>query len=520
MRGKTILWLSLAIMLIAVPFMASPVISNAPTEIYIDPSTVQTNPTEYFYFDVKVANVPEPGAAVWEFKLTWDTDLTAFPPSEDAWLMYITEGNFLKSLNNTHMNVNPQYAFGFIQVGCYLLGPGGATEDGTLCNIALYCKESGVSDLHLYDTFLTTEDGVHIDPETADGYFYTKMPFVDFTITPPNPLPGDEVTFNASACWDPDDGAPGPGQITDYSWDFGDGGTGSGMIATHTFMDYSRGGFPVTLTVTDNDAEVWSKTKKLKIWRDMAAVDIWPTDYDWAVTYTEVWIGMIDPLAGIPYMEFITTTTNFGTVTETYQLYLYMDLDTTVIGDEITLMDHTLTLGPGKGSGFSHWGYLMLDHKLDPCGLYTLTAIVESTNDQDPTNDMLQTTLHVRGARAFANSAPLSPRHFKIKAHGDTFKFKAKLANMEDPASPPDGIWARVAFDVVDEMAVPVGTFRTDAVYLLNGEETDQLLATWEGITEEDAGTYYVESYSEFGFDGVDFPYAGLVSTYSFTIVP
>jgi len=507
-------------MLIAVPFMASPVISNALPEMYINPSTVQTNPTEYFCFNIDVSDIPAPGVAVWEFKLTWNTDLTAFPPNEEAWLMYITEGDFLTSIGSTAINVDPQFAFGYIQVGSYLLVPGSATGDGTLCNIYLYCKESGVSDLHIYDTFLTTQDGVHVDHETTDGYFYTTKPFVDFTITPPNPLPGEEATFDASACWDPD-GVGLPPEITDYSWDFGDSGTGSGMIATHTFTDYSRDGFAVTLTVTDNDAETWSKTKMLKIWRDMAAVDIWPTDYDWAVTYTEVWIGMIDPLAGIPYMEFIATTTNFGTVTETYHLYLYMDLDTSVLGDEYVLMDDTLTLGPGTGSGFSHWGYLLLSDEHMSCGLYTLTAIVESTNDQNPTNDMLQTTLHIRGANAFANSAPLSPRHFKISAQGDTFKFKGKVENMEDPASPPSGIWARVAFDVVDEMAIPIGTFRTDAVYLLNGEASDLLVATWEGFGVEDVGTYYVASYSEFSLDGMDFSHVGVeTGAYSFTIVP
>lgn len=301
------MWLSLAIMLIASPFMASPVISTTPPEIYIDPSTIQTNPTEYFFLDIKVANVPAPGVAVWEFKLTWDTDLTAFPPSEEAWLMYIIEGDFLTSVGPTKVNVDPQFAFSYIQVGSYLTIPGSASGDGTLCTIWLYCKESGVSDLHIYDTILTTQDLVHIDHETADGYFYTTKPFVDFTITPSNPLPGDEVTFDASACWDPD-GVGLPPEITDYSWNFGDSGTGSGMIVTHTFMDYSKNGFPITLTITDNDAEVWSKTKKLKIWRDMAAVDIWPTNYAWDLTYTEVWLDMVDPIAGIPYMEFITTT--------------------------------------------------------------------------------------------------------------------------------------------------------------------------------------------------------------------
>lgn len=516
MRGKNILWLCLATLLIASAFMTSPVMSVDPPEIYIDPDTIQTNPEEYFYFEVKVDGVIAPGAAVWEFKLAWNIDLTEFYPNEDVWLMYVTEGDFLTSVGTTHMDISPVFAFGYIQVGSYLTLPGAAVGDGTLCEIWLYCKESGVSDLHLYDTLLTTEGNVPIAHDVADGYFYTTKPYVDFTITPPNPLPGDLVTFNASACWDPDGGT-----IDAYDWDFGDTGTGSGMIVTHTFMDYSKDGYPVTLTATDDELETWSKTKMLKIWRDMAAVDIWPTNYDWGNTYTDVYRGMIDPWAGVPYMEFIATSTNFGTVPETYQLYLYMDLDTGVIGDEIVLMDDIHTLQPGTGSGFSHWGYLMLDDSLLACGLYTLTLTVSSTNDQNPGNDMLQSTLyvHARG-QATAHKAPQSPRHFKISAQGDIFTFKGRIKNMEDKKNAPDGIWARLAFSVISEMGVPIGTFKTDAVYLLNGEMTpDPLLATWEGFGMEDVGTYYVSSYCEFGSDGVSFPCVGVeTGAYSFTL--
>jgi hypothetical protein len=245
------------------------------------------------------------------------------------------------------MDVNPQFAFGYIQVGCYLTEPGAATGSGSLCLIVLECVESGVSDLHLFDTMLTEEDGDPIAHGTADGSFYTTKPFVDFTITPPNPLPGEVVTFNASACWDPDGGT-----VDYFDWDFGDTGTGSGMIVTHTYTDYNTPGYDVTLTVTDDDMETWSKTKKLRIWRDVGVVDIWPTDYAWEVTYVDVFHGMIDHYVGIPYMEFIVTSTNFGTVTETFDLTLYMDLDTLVIGDEIVLIDQDgFTLGPVGAQG-------------------------------------------------------------------------------------------------------------------------------------------------------------------------
>jgi PKD repeat protein len=67
----------------------------------------------------------------------------------------------------------------------------------------------------------------------------------------------DEITFNASASYDPD------GYLTNWAWDFGDGTNGEGEIITHTY--FSPGPYDVNLTVTDNDSLSDFKVHTLQI---------------------------------------------------------------------------------------------------------------------------------------------------------------------------------------------------------------------------------------------------------------
>ena len=515
MRGKNLFGLCLFAMLFVSLAPINLGFASPDPIMLVSPDVKPTNPEQAFTIGVDIMDAVD--IFGWEFKITWDFDLTEFPPT-------VEEGNFLSDFGATAgVFVREDFPGGYIQVTNNLIVNTTASGEGTLCSVTFEVKESGVSDLDLYDTKLFDIDYNLIPHDVSDGLFYTTAPLVVFDWSPIEILPGDTVTFNATGCFDPDnfiDSTPGP--IADYAWDFGDGSAVEhGLVVTHAFSDYRYSPYPVTLTVTDDDDDVWSKTKGLRIWRDMAVVDIWPTDYYWDEVYSDVYRNMVDPHEGIPYIEILVSVANLGSITETYDFVLYADLDAGVIGDEVTIDAYSAETAAGSTSMLWTYWIIGLD-VVEDCGLYTLTAIIESPGDQDTANDVLQGTLyvHARG-EASANAAPLSPRHFKIKSQGDTFKFKGKVANVEDPARPLDGIWARVAFDVLDEMGVPIGTFRTDAVYLLNGEESDLLVATWEGLTEADVGSYHVASYCEFGWDGVDFPFEGLRDrAYSFTIVP
>lgn len=73
-----------------------------------------------------------------------------------------------------------------------------------------------------------------------------QPPVAQFIYNPAKPKVGEEVTFDASASYDPD------GAITSYRWDFGDGVTGSGRKVTHAYS--SEGHYSIEIAVVDDDA--------------------------------------------------------------------------------------------------------------------------------------------------------------------------------------------------------------------------------------------------------------------------
>jgi outer membrane protein assembly factor BamB len=85
-----------------------------------------------------------------------------------------------------------------------------------------------------------------------------QLPVGSFIYNPPNPIIGEDITFDASASYDLD------GEIITYQWDFGDGATPEGIIVNHSFP--SIGFYTVTLTVTDNEGATNRVTETVKVW--------------------------------------------------------------------------------------------------------------------------------------------------------------------------------------------------------------------------------------------------------------
>lgn len=73
----------------------------------------------------------------------------------------------------------------------------------------------------------------------------TAAPKAEFTFSPTEPLPGQDIFFNAAASI----AAPGH-KIVSYDWDFGSGRTGVGMTVAKRYD--TAGKYSVTLTVTDD----------------------------------------------------------------------------------------------------------------------------------------------------------------------------------------------------------------------------------------------------------------------------
>jgi PKD repeat protein len=80
----------------------------------------------------------------------------------------------------------------------------------------------------------------------------------EFTFSPANPQPNDDVRFNASAS------VAAPGRtIVSYVWDFGDGGSATGVQASRRYTVART--YNVTLTVTDDLGRISVVTKPVDV---------------------------------------------------------------------------------------------------------------------------------------------------------------------------------------------------------------------------------------------------------------
>jgi peptidoglycan/xylan/chitin deacetylase (PgdA/CDA1 family) len=100
----------------------------------------------------------------------------------------------------------------------------------------------------------------------SDGYgpiswdatrIQNQPPVASFTYSPEDPMMYEEITFDASASYDPG------GQIVSYHWDFGDGNTAEGYVVTHAYVNASD--YTASLTVTDNDGMINTTTQVVKV---------------------------------------------------------------------------------------------------------------------------------------------------------------------------------------------------------------------------------------------------------------
>jgi hypothetical protein len=343
--------------------------------VFVTPDPATADPDSFVEVQVNVTDAPD--LLGFQFKLRWDKKVLGFPPGPpypgDNNLCNVTEGAFLSSAGSTVFTVSPNFLESSVHVGCHLdstvvTPPSGS---GTLAAFRFLVVESGVTNLTLYGVklFDYATGGEVANVTTDDGYFYTTKPFVDFFWTPVSPEAGAVATFNASACWDPDGGS-----ITQYSWNWGDGSpinNTANSVINHTFASYNETGYQVTLTVTDDEADTWSKTQTLPMWHSLVSVNIWPAIY---LDYAWWFMDTVDrKIIRGEWLWLLGTVVNTGTYSEDFNVTMtakHVDTNTTValpclwyVNDTATPWSETnvlMSLGTGTagGSGWDlmfHW---------------------------------------------------------------------------------------------------------------------------------------------------------------------
>ena len=343
-------------------------------EIYISPATVTAEVGQEFTVQIVVKNVSNLNS--WQLKISYDTNVLAFPPT-------VVEGDFLKSVsNNTDFRVSSSTVYGYVQIACAILENVGASGTGVLANITFTvlggypCK----TEIHLFETALYDTDMNPIEHTTADGFFYIESPVADFSWIPENPIANETVTFNASASFSPVNKT-----IVSYYWDFDDGSPSVNTttpIINHTFTNYRKDPYLITLIVTDEDGKTGSVTKSLLIWRDVIASDIWVSDQDLEGSYSVINPTNITDYYP-PYM-LVLTATNLGTQTETFNVTLEFSAPTYIE----PLWDNPVTLDPETGSGFSllalWWPLNKTDGTMLSPGKYNFTMICSFVPGESP----------------------------------------------------------------------------------------------------------------------------------------
>lgn len=374
MRGKNVnkMLALLLIVSMAISFAAIGITFAAPTRIFVNPPEGTADVGSYFEVDIEVEGVTD--LSMWEFFISYNTEVLELSEPD------IVEGPFLSSVGDTIFAAVVFTAFGYAQVGCSLTTEVAASGSGIIASLAFMVvgNPPGVTDLDLYDTALYDIGFNSIDHTVEDGEFHMDVVAV-FDFTPEAPIPNQTVWFDASASFCPDGT-----EIVDYLWYFDDGSGAvhtSGSLISWYYNDYCKNPYMVNLTVTDEKNRTTSQVKPLLMWRDIGAVEIWVTDFNWeeAFSYPD-WSPVYpdDPHPGQgPFYDVLPAFGNYGTQTETFNAtleFFYPD-GSPCPCDLVLYWDNPITLDADTPSSlYATWyptdpdGYAYL-----PPGIYNMT---------------------------------------------------------------------------------------------------------------------------------------------------
>lgn len=323
MKRWSFLWLSTAVIALIMVLGIEPVSTvhaSPDTRVFITPPVGYASPGESFTVDMEVADVAGTHPLYsFGINISFDPGVLHFNG--------VTEGDFLEEQpEGTDFYIRVEQEKGWVYFGYATHGAyDGVDGDGTLATVSFNATAIGESPLNI--TNPKTEliemkpvGGGHVPeqiPCTLENGYFTNLagvpPVASFTYSPEKPRINEQVTFNASASYDPDD----TGYIVSFVWDFGDGTTevyveGVNLTATATHAYTTGGAHSVILTVTDNSEMEDSVTESVSVrfTHDIAVTEV-------QVSKTVVTVG--------ESVSIDATVLNKGASTETFTVVALYD---------------------------------------------------------------------------------------------------------------------------------------------------------------------------------------------------
>lgn len=340
-------------------------------------------------------------------------------------------------------------------------------------------------DVGTYIVTLTVTDNDNLTDTIASAVTVSspelQPPVADFTYSPESPVVDEMVTFDPSASYDPD------GVLVTFFWQLGDGAikyTLTSVPVDHAYAD--TGTYTVRLTVTDDhgltDTYEETVTVTLPLIHDIAVQSV-------TASPSEVTAG-----------ELITievAVLNEGNAEETFDVEV--SYDATLIGTQSV----TLATGASETLSFT-W-----DTSGVSPGVHTIKAEAIVTEDQDPADNILTTSVTIKPAlQPPIASFTYSPSEPVV---GETVTFDAS------ESYDPDGTIASYSWDFRDgnsasgELTNHAYSVAGDYNVTLTVVDDDDLTdTTWQIITVLLAPKQWTLTVNSYPIDGVDFTIDGV----------
>lgn len=242
MRRITLLFLILVLVFPSVfAFSLKTGLAQSEAVFYVSPEMNSAAPGESFNIKVEIKQATN--VYSWQFKLSWDPNVLE--------VQDVQEGDFLNQ--RVYKTIFQNYTYneaGNLVVVCVLRGEprtASASGDGTLATVTLYVKDTGYSNLQLFDTEMYDYELDPLPSTTESGYFQYGVTIPSLNVVLPSvedPLiPGSTFNVNITVA-----------NVNDlYSWDL----CLSWNPIVLNFTDIQEGGFlnqngtqPTVLNVT------------------------------------------------------------------------------------------------------------------------------------------------------------------------------------------------------------------------------------------------------------------------------